>query len=136
VHDGEQIFALQSGDDLAGVGRAGDGVGAENKQGLDRRILHFAQQGGAQAIHIHAPSGSWALSSMPNRRCIPLQVATGGIRQPAATQPILCRERRQRADGAHVLPAVEVAVDAVGNLDQRRALTGIELGQAQQVILG
>ena len=41
--DGEQVLALQALDDLVGLGRLADGIGAEDEQALDRRIeLHLA----------------------------------------------------------------------------------------------
>ena len=41
--DREQVFALQALDDLVGLGRLADGIGAEHEQALDRRIeLHLA----------------------------------------------------------------------------------------------
>ena len=43
--DGEQILALQPFDDLVGLGRLADRIGAEDEQALDRRIeLHLAGQ--------------------------------------------------------------------------------------------
>ena len=41
--DREQVLALQALDDLVGLGRLADGIGAEDEQALDRRIeLHLA----------------------------------------------------------------------------------------------
>ena len=53
-----------------------------------------------------------------DRRLVPLQIAAGAVGQAAAAHAVLAGQGRQRADGPHVLAAVAIAVDAVGDLDE------------------
>src|SRR5690349_10850242 len=67
---------------------------------------------------------------------VPLQIPTGAIGQASAPDPILAGERRQRTNGADILPAVTVAVNAIGNLDEARPVRAIKAGQVDDRLPG
>ena len=118
MDDGEQIVAAQPLDDAAGVGTGSGRVGAEDVQSADRRIVNLAEQGRAEAIHVDARAGRRTVAPVIDRFVVPLEIVARAVGQTAAANAVLSRQRRQRADGPHVLAAVAIAIDAVGDLDE------------------
>src|SRR5438067_211750 len=118
MDNGEEIVPEQALHDLSRAGRGDDGVGTEDEQRANRRICHFAEERGAETVHVHGPTGRWAFVPVMDRLAIPLKVAARAVGQPASTSAVLSRECGEGADCPDVLATVTVAVDAVRDLDQ------------------
>src|SRR4029077_19105715 len=120
--------------DLAGVGRGGRRVGAENVKRHDRRGGRFTQPSRAQPIHIYRSARWRARAPALHRLPVPLQIATGAVGEAAAFYAVLSGKCGQGAKGTHVLTTVAIAVDAVRRLDQAGTNRSIEVCELGDVL--
>ncbi len=66
---------------------------------------------------------------MQQRPAVPFNVAAGAVRQAAAGQAVLARQRGQGANSPHRLPAPAIALQAVGNFNQAGPGRSVAAGQ-------
>ena len=88
-----------------------------------------------EAVHVDHAARRRTAFPVIDRAAVPLQIAAGAVAEAAAAHAVLAGQRGQGADGAHVLAAVAVAVDAVGDLDEARPRRRVQPGQADDVRL-
>ena len=116
--DGEQILALQALDDLVGLGRLADGIGAEDEQALDRRIeLHLAVERLAEPQVVDDARAG--LDEVGPRGLHPIdgEVPQRQLQHAAADVAPRAGERRDGVDGARGLGAAGRALDGDADAD-------------------
>ena len=116
--DREQVLALQALDDLVGLGRLADGVGAEDEQALDRRIeLHLAGERLAEPQIVDDARAR--LDEVGPRGLHPIdrEVPQRQLQHAAADVAPRAGERRDGVDGARSLGAAGRALDGDADAD-------------------
>ena len=127
--DREQVLALQPLDDLVGLGRLADGIGAEDEHALDRRVeLHLAVERLAEPQVVDDARAG--LDPVGPRGLDPIdrEVPQRQLQHAAADVAPRAGDRRNGVDGAGGLRAAGRALDGDADADRGR-LRGRELAR-------